>query len=141
MRPTGVLGNVPADRAGLLAAWIRRVKQAMSSYRFGQLDVRQPGFNDGETVLHVDFHDPAHPGCRDDDTTARWHRAAAKAGAGASRGNGYSQVVAGAHHPCNLLRPEREDDGVRLLLLDGAIEGVHHQILAPPEDVFRPHEP
>ena len=94
MRPTGVLGDVAADGAGFLAAGVGRVEEAVGRGRFRELDVGQPGLDDGDAVHGVDLEDAPHTRGGDDDAAPPWHGAAAQPRAGAAWRDRHAEVVA-----------------------------------------------
>ena len=64
----GVLREVAADRAHLLAGRVRRVVEAVRGHCFRHLEVRHTGLNDDSLGVEVDLHHAIHPRERDDDS-------------------------------------------------------------------------
>ena len=60
VRTTRVVGNVAADRAGLLTAGIRSEVQAEVGESIRQIEVEHPRLHPGEPVDRVDRGDPVH---------------------------------------------------------------------------------
>ena len=67
VRSAGVLGDVPADRADLLARRVGCVEEAVGGDRAGDVEVRHARLDDDPPALDVDLDDPVHPRQRDDD--------------------------------------------------------------------------
>ncbi len=65
VRPAGVLGDVPADRADLLARRVGCVEEAVRRDRAGDVEVRDARLDDDAPALDVDLDDPVHPRERD----------------------------------------------------------------------------
>jgi hypothetical protein len=61
VRTAGVLGEVAADRADLLARGVGRVVEAGADHRLGHLQVRHAGLDDDPRGLELDPEDPSHP--------------------------------------------------------------------------------
>ena len=61
----GVLGHVAADGAGALAGRVGRVIEAVLGDLFGQVQVDDAGFDDGDAVFYVDVEDAGHAGERE----------------------------------------------------------------------------
>jgi hypothetical protein len=67
VRAAGVLRDVAADRADLLAARVGRVVEPVRRGRGGDLQVRDAGLDGRAAVDRVDLQDPLEPGQGDDD--------------------------------------------------------------------------
>ena len=64
---TGVVGQVAADGARLLAGRVRGEVQAEMGHGPGQVQVEDPGLDPGEALACVDLEDPVHLGRDDHD--------------------------------------------------------------------------
>ena len=119
VRAAGVLGDVAADRAHLLARGVGRVEEALSGDGAGDVEVRHARLDDDALAREVDLEDPVHSGERHDD--AAWHgrRAARKTGAGPARDEWHALAVTRAKHRLDVLGRSGKDDE----LGDGAVAG------------------
>ena len=121
MRAAGILGDVAADRAGLLARGIGGVEEAELRDRRRELGVHDPGLHDRDPVLGVDLEDPVHAGAFDEDRAlrrvgaareARSRRRGARNGSRTRGTRGRSRatcaVVSGSTTASGALRRERQ---------------------------------
>ena len=113
VRAAGVLGDVSADRADLLARGIGRVEEAVRRDRTGDVEVGNARFDHDALAVQVDLEDPVHPGERDHDTSRNRSRAAGEPRSRAARDEGDSFAVAGAHDGLHLLGRDGKDDELR----------------------------
>ena len=113
MRAAGVVGDVAADGARLLARRIRRVVVAARADLPGEVQVHQPGLDDRDLVLVIDLDDAVHPHQRDDDTAFGRQTAAGESGAGAARDERNPFPVGQAHDRGDVLGRGREHDEIR----------------------------
>ena len=103
MRAAGVLGEIAADRAHLLARRIWRVVEAFGGDNFRHLEVRDARLDDDALVVEIDVQHTVHARERDDDALGDGQRAAGEAGARAAR------------HERDPVRRARANDGLHLL--------------------------
>ena len=80
----GVLGDVAADRAGFLAGWIRREKEAVTERLLGELEIDHARLDQRGAVFAIDLEDAVHPRQADDDPAPLRDRATGETGAGAA---------------------------------------------------------
>ena len=85
VRAAGVLGDVAADRAHLLARGIGRVEEPVGGDRARDVEVRDAGLDDDALARQVDLEDPVHAGERHDDASCHRRRAAGESGPRAAR--------------------------------------------------------
>ena len=76
VRAAGVLGDVAADRAHLLARRIRRVEVPVGGHRLRHLEVRHAGLDDDPLGVEIDLEHAVHPRERDHDPLGDRQRAA-----------------------------------------------------------------
>ena len=81
VRAAGVVGDVAADRARLLAARVGREVQPVDRHRPRQVEVEHAGLDPRPAGHRVDRQDAGHLGRRDHDGALRRHGAAGQAGA------------------------------------------------------------
>ena len=60
VRSAGILGNIAADSAGLLAGRIGREVQAKMRDMFGELKIHYAGLHHRALILGIDFQDAVH---------------------------------------------------------------------------------
>jgi hypothetical protein len=115
VRAAGVLGDVPADRADLLARGVGGVEPAVARDRARDVQVGDAGLDDNALGLEVDLEDPVHPGERDHDAVGDRQRAPREPGAGAARDERDPLAVARAHDRLHLGRRggQRDEGGER----------------------------
>ena len=104
VRAAGVLGDVAADRAGLLARRVGRVVEAVGGDRLRDLEVRHAGLDDDALAVEVDLEHAVHPRERDDDAVGDRQRAAREPGARAAGDERHAVLGAGADDRLHLLR-------------------------------------
>src|SRR3990172_12725793 len=80
MRPTGVAGDVPPDRAGLLARRVWRVVKTLWVHSPGQVEVDDSWLDNGKLVLVVDLENPVHSDHRGDQPAFSGKAATAEPG-------------------------------------------------------------
>src|SRR5947207_3293356 len=85
VRPAGVVRDVAADRARLLARGIGRVVVALRADLPREVQVHEAGLDDGDLVVLVDLEDAIHPHERDDDAALGGEAPAGEPGARAAR--------------------------------------------------------
>ena len=103
VRAAGVLRDVAADRADLLARRVGRVVVAVRRDGAGHVEVRDAGLDDDALALEVDLEDAVHAGERDHDPVRDRQRAAGEPGAGAARDERHALAGAEANHGLHLL--------------------------------------
>jgi hypothetical protein len=103
VRAAGVLGQVAADRADLLAAGVRGVVVALAGRRPGDVEVDHAGLDDRALVGPAHLADGAHPGGDHQDAVGPGQRAARQPGPRAAGDEGDAVLGAGPHHPGELL--------------------------------------
>ncbi len=137
VRAAGVLGDVAADRADLLARRVGRVEVAVRRDRTRDVEVRDAGLDDDATALEVDLEDAVHAGERDDDAARDRSGAAREPGAGAARDERDTRRVTRANDRLHLFgRPGQRDE-----LGDRSVPGqpvalVHAELLELRDDVL-----
>ena len=94
VRAARVLGEIPADRADLLARRVRGIEVPLAGDRAGHVEVRDARLDDHALALEVDLDDPVHPREGDDDAVRDGQRAAREARSRPARDEG--DAVAGA---------------------------------------------
>ena len=137
VRAAGVLRDVAADRADLLAAGVGRVVEPVRRGGRGDLQVRDAGLDDGAAVDRVDLQDPLEPGQRDHHAVRDGQRTTGQAGARAAGderhpvpradpdGGGDLRGVAGEQH-------ELGDDpvaGQPVALVGAALDGIGDHVV------------
>ena len=85
VRAAGILGDVAADRADLLAGRIRRVVVTERRHLTRDLEVGDAGLDGDALVRDVDVQDPIEARQRDHDAARHRQRAAGQAGAVSAR--------------------------------------------------------
>jgi hypothetical protein len=110
VRPAGVLREVAADRADLLAGGVGRVVVARADHRLRHLQVRHPGLDDDAFGLEVDPKDPGHPRETDHDALGNGEGPAREPGAGTAGDERDAGRVARPHDRLDLLRRLRQHD-------------------------------
>jgi len=112
MRPAGVIGDVAADRARLLARRIGRVVVALRPDRPREVQVHQTRLDDGDLVVVVHLEDPVHPHEGDDDAPLRRQAPARQPGPRATGHERERLPVGEPDDRGDVLRGAREDDEV-----------------------------
>ena len=84
MRPAGIIRDIAADGAGGLAARVRRIKKPSLATALVTSSIDHAGFDDGDTVLQIDFQDSIQSRKREDDAALGGNGAAGKAGSRAT---------------------------------------------------------
>ena len=85
VRAARVVGDVPADRAALLARRVGREVQAVGGDRPAEVEVQHAGLDPCDAIVGVDLEDAVHLRGDDHDRVAERHRAAGEAGARPAR--------------------------------------------------------
>ena len=85
VRAAGIVATLPPIGAGGLAAWIGGVEEAVLGDRFGDIEVDDAGFDDGDAILQIDAQDAVEPRQRKHDPALGRHRAAGETRARAAR--------------------------------------------------------
>ena len=93
VRAAGVVGDVAADGAGLLARGVGRVVEALRPHRPREVQVDQPRLDHGDLVVVVDLEHAVHPHQRDHEAALGGQAAAGEPGAGAARDEGHALAV------------------------------------------------
>ena len=88
MRAAGIFRDVAADAARGLRRGIGRVEIALRENARGDVKIDDAGLDGDASVREIDFEDAVHARETDDDAVFYGERAAAEAGAGASRYEG-----------------------------------------------------
>ena len=127
VRPARVGRRVAPQRRGHLAGRIGRVEQAVGLDPRRQLDVHDPGLDDGEAVLDVDLEDRVHARGDEQDAALLGQGAAGQAGPGAAGGHGHPARVGQAQHRGHVLRSAGEDDDIGRIFRDGEAVDVVRQ--------------
>ena len=110
VRAAGVLRDVAADGADLLARRVGGVEVALGGDGAGHVEVRDARLDDHALALEVDLEDPAHPRDGDDDPVRDGKRAAGEARPGAARDEGDAVARAQPKHRLHLLGRARKHD-------------------------------
>ena len=139
VRAAGVLGDVAADRADLLARRIGRVEVAVRRDRTRDVEVRDAGLDDDAPALEVDLEDAVHAGERDDDAARDRRRASREPRAGAARDERDTRRVARADDRLHLLGRRGQCDelgdravpGQPVALVDAELLELRDDVLAP----------
>ena len=113
VRAAGVLGDVAADRADLLARGIGRVVVAERRDLPRDLEVGHAGLDRDALVRDVDVEDAIEARQRDDDAAGHRQRAARQPGAVAARDERHLRPRAELDDGLHLSRGRRENDGAR----------------------------
>ena len=111
VRAAGVLGDVAADRADLLARRIGRVVVAEGRDLTRDLEVGHAGFHRDALVGDVDLEDAIEARQRDDDAARDRQRAARQARPVAARNERHLRPRAELDDGLHLGRGRRENDG------------------------------
>ena len=140
--PARVLGDVPADRAHLLARRVRRVEEARVRDRPGHVEVRDSRLDDDALALEVDLENPVHASEGDDDSSGDRCSPAGEPRSRASGDERDALPVTGTYDCLDLLGRVREDDELR----DRAVSGqpvafVDPQLLRLGDDVPGAYRP
>jgi hypothetical protein len=93
----GVLGNVAADGADLLAGRVGGVVEAVRGHLLGDLQVEHPRLDHRPLVVQVDLEDAAHAGEHDQHTVRHGQGPAGQAGARPAGHERHPGLVAGPH--------------------------------------------
>ena len=139
VRAAGVLGDVAADRADLLARRIGGVEVAVRRDRARDVEVRDAGLHDHAPALDVDLEDCVHAGERDDDTACDRRGASREPRARAAGDERDAGRVTRAHDGLHFFgRPGKRNE-----LRDSAVPGepvalVHAELLELRDDVLSP---
>ena len=80
----GVGGDVPTDRARLLAGWVGGEVVAEGAQVPGQVEVDHAGLHPSGGAVDIDLQDAVHPGEDDDDGGTKRYGATGQARAGAT---------------------------------------------------------
>ena len=119
VRAAGVLRDVAADRADLLARRVGRVVVAVRRRRPGHVEVDHARLDDGPLVVAAYLQDRPHPGGDHEHPVGVGQRAAGQAGARAAGHERQSLLGAGPHDGGELLGALRDDDQRRRHLVVG----------------------
>ena len=98
----GVLGEVAADRADLLARGVGGVEIPLAGDCAGYVEVRHSGLDDDTLTLDVDLDDSVHPRERDDDAVRDRQRATREPRPRAAGDEGDAFAGAQAQHRLHL---------------------------------------
>ena len=129
VRAAGVLRDVAADRADLLARRVGRVVVAVRRRRLAHLQVDDAGVEDRALVGRVDLADGAHLRQHDQHAVGVRQRAAGQPGARAAGDERHPGVVAGPHRRGDLPGAAGEDhDRGRHLVVREAVALVRPQL-------------
>ena len=85
VRTSGVVGNVAAQRADLLARRIGREVEALGAELFAQIEIDDSGFDPRDAVLKVDLDHVVHLPGADHDRRTEWDGASGESRSGAAR--------------------------------------------------------
>ena len=130
VRAARVVGDVAADRARLLARGIGRVVVAARADLPREVQVDEPGLDDGQLVLVVDLEHPVHPHHRDHDAALGRQAPAREPGARAAGDERKVLAVRELHDRRDVLGRRRKDDEVGERAEQGQPVGfVHHQLV------------
>ena len=141
VRPTGVVGDVSPDGAGLLAGGIRRVVEALGTDRPRQVEIDQPGLDHRDLVVVVHLEHAIHPHQRQDDAALGGQTAAGETGAGAAGHERQSLAAGEADDRRHLLGRRGEHDKVRQRAEEReAIRLVHQELVGLREHAARTHD-
>ena len=110
VRAAGVLGDVAADRADLLARGVGRVEEAVLRDGPGDVEVGDAGLDDDALAVEVDLEDPVHSRERDHDPARDRSRSAREPGPRAARHERNAFPATGAHDGLHLLGGGGKDD-------------------------------
>ena len=137
VRASGILGDVPADRAHLLARRIGRVEEAFACDGARDVEVRDARLDDDPLAVEVDLQDPVHPRERDDYPARHRRRSTGQAGAGAAGDEGHALARACPKHGLDVLRRAGQDDELRHRAMSGqAVALVDAELLGLGDDVL-----
>ena len=109
----GVLGDVAADRAHLLARGVGGVEQPVGGDRARHVEVRDARLDAHAPVGDVDIEDPVHARQADHDALGDRHRPAREPRPGPAGDERRAVVAARPHRRLDLLRGSRQDDRQR----------------------------
>ena len=110
VRAAGVLRDVAADRADLLARRVGRVVVAVRCDGACDVEVRDSRLDHDPLAREVDLEDAVHPCERDDDAAGNRGCASRKARARPARDERDAHALARPEHGLDFLRRVREDD-------------------------------
>jgi len=133
MRAAGILGDVAAQGARLLAGRIRDEMQPVRGGRGRKMQIDDPGLHDGAEVRGVDFDDAGHPREGHDDAALDGDRSAREARAGAAGDDRYRVFVAEPREGGDVGGAFGQDNRVGRRGVDRAVVLVDHQIGASAE--------
>ena len=119
VRPSGVGGNVAADRAGRLARRIGGVKQTVLFRIAGDPGVHAAGLDQSPAVSRIDVQHAVHPREGDHDTTINRQHGAAQARAGPARDDGQIQFGTQANNRGHFPRRLGQHNGGGEVFLEG----------------------
>ena len=113
MGAAGVLGDVAADRAHLLARRVGRVEEAVGRNRPRHVEVRHAGLDAHPPVGGIDLEDAVHARQADDDALGDRHGSAGEARPRSARDERRPVGAAHPHRGLHLLGRARQDDRER----------------------------
>src|SRR5690606_31772344 len=126
--PARVVGDVAADRAGLLARRVRGEVQPVRGERPGEVEVHDAGLHPGDPLRGVDLEDAVHLGGDDHDRVADRHGAAGQAGARAPGDEGTTVPPGDADRGGDLLGGQREAHDGGLAVEHGGVAAVEREL-------------
>lgn len=97
MRAAGVVADVAADGATLLARRVGREMKTVTSRRTAEVGVQHAGFDPGGTSDRIDLTDPIHRHHRHDNCAVGWNRSPRETGARSARHEGHVPASAIRH--------------------------------------------
>ena len=140
VRAAGVLGDVAAQGARLLAGRIRDEMQSVRRGGGGEMQIDHAGLHDGAEVRGVDLDDAGHPRERHDDAALDGDRSAREARAGAARDDRHRVFVAEPREGRDIRRAFRQDHRVRRRRVDRTVVLIDHEVGARAEHLRRSEE-
>ncbi len=128
VRPAGILGDIAADRASLLARRIGREMQPKMLNGKAQIRIHQAGLHTRALIFRIHFENAIHSRERSDDPAAPRDRTAGEPSAGASAHQRRFVLLGQPHDPDHVRRRARKHDAIRPRHLDRPIVFVEQQI-------------
>src|SRR5262249_6322277 len=140
VRPAGVFGDVPTDRACLLARGVRREIESRVLGGTGQVQVHHAGLDDGALVFEVELQDAVHSRKDHQDSALPRQRSAREPCAGSAAHERHVETIGESYDLYDVARRAGKHDTVRARLLDRAVVFVEVEILGLPQHAFRAEE-
>jgi hypothetical protein len=110
VRAAGVLRDVAADRADLLARRVRCIEVALTGNRAAHVEVDDTGLDNDALVIDMHGADHRQPRQHDENAGLDRKRATGQPGAGAARDKGHAEFRASPYDVRHLIRGVRQHD-------------------------------